>query len=550
MHPLGYSCEWGKFPAITLTFNLGSVTGSVTNSFTVSLAGASPASSSASETVYIRSNTTTSLNAAPNSVTAGQSVTLTATVTSGATGPVTFYDGVSILGTRVLSGNQAVFTTTLLLSGTHSLHAAYAGDSHYSPSASAALSETIAPVSENAMLPRATYTVGAGPEAIAAADLNLDGSADLITANEGTVSVLLNNGNGSFKPAVNYPAVGSATGVAIADFNRDGKPDLVVGGSSGIVILPGNGDGTFQAPVTLNTAYSGTVQAVDLNGDGSPDIVAFSGSALVVFLGNGDGTFQPPSTIISEPNGAAFFLADINLDGKPDLVTWSSSGVSVLLGKGDGTFQTPLAVAPYYYAVAVGDFNGDGKPDITVTSGFGIYCYAGNGDGTFKAPVHTNSNISSGYSAIAGDFNGDGKLDLALSGYGGGSIYILFGNGDGIFGPAVTFTTSAHDYGTPFTLAAADFNGDGRLDLAVANSQLGNTVDVFLGNSFPGLAVASTHFGRFTAGQIGYYQLTVSNPLFITTSGTVSVTDLLPAGLTATAISGSGWNCVLAIVRE
>ena len=142
-----------------------------------------------------------------------------------------------------------------------------------------------------------------------------------------------------------------------------------------------------------------------------------------------------------------------------------------------------------------------------------------------------------GESLVAGDFNGDGKLDLAYLGT-GSSVTLLFGNGDGTFQPELAIGGEA---GAP--IVTADFNRDGRVDFAVAN-QIGG-VTVYLGGQQSGLNVSSSHFGAFTAGATGRYQITVTNLTYAMTTGTVTVKDALPAGLTAASIGGTGWTCTL-----
>jgi uncharacterized repeat protein (TIGR01451 family) len=143
-----------------------------------------------------------------------------------------------------------------------------------------------------------------------------------------------------------------------------------------------------------------------------------------------------------------------------------------------------------------------------------------------------------------GDFDGDGKADLAVANYYANNVSVLRGNGDGTF-------RAANNYGAgtgPYSVAVGDFNGDGGADLAVAN-QNGSNVSVLLGVAvvLPDLAVTKTHSGSFTQGQTSgaAYTITVVNLGTAATSGTVTVTDALPTGLTATAISGTGWTCTL-----
>jgi hypothetical protein len=380
--------------------------------------------------------------------------------------------------------------------------------------------------------PAVAYAAG-GYDAVsvAVADVNGDGKPDLLVATcgnnsfnstcaqEGSVGVLLGNGDGTFQPPVNYGSGGViANSVAVADVNGDGKPDLLVAncGSGGgscfngtVGVLLGNGDGTFQAAVPYGSGgYNANSLAVaDVNGDGKPDLLVTNDCAsssncpgpgsVSVLLGNGDGTFQ---TAVSYPlAGAAWSssvaVADVNGDGKPDLLvanacsTIPKSGypctsggvVSVLLGNGDGTFQTPV---PYgsggvdAVSVAVADVNGDGKPDLLVantcatvgqqfcTSDGLVGVLLGNGDGTFQTAVTYDSGGAGAFSVAVADVNGDGKPDLAVANYSSNDVGVLLGNGDGTFQAATIYSSAGVD---DFGLAVADVNGDGKPDLLTAS---------------------------------------------------------------------------------
>jgi uncharacterized repeat protein (TIGR01451 family) len=548
-----------SYPAIILKFNIaGSLTGNVTSTFTVGGGGETNTSNdSASDTTFLRYPTVTALVSSANPSVMGQAVTLSATVTAGATGRVDFYAGTAPLGSAPIASGQSVFATTQLPSGVSSLQAFYPGDSNYGPSASTTYSQTVTPVTDTGAKPYTSYPVGSNPSWIVAGDLNGDGKTDLVTANYGgsggSISVLLGKGDGTFRAAVTYPIAtngDSALAVVIGDFNNDGKPDVAVVTNGGIFLFPGNGDGTFGAPqpVVLSNSYAYTgLVAADFNGDGNLDLVTINAGAVVLLAGNGDGTFQPGVTLT--PSGSSYqtvLTADMNGDGKPDLLAftdYNSSSVNVLLGNGDGTFQTAIATNVPNGGVtsfAVGDFNGDGKMDLVAVYWPSASVFLGNGDGTFKAPIQSSMGPAAGSFTIAGDFNGDGKLDIAYAGYYTGAITIAFGNGDGTLQLGPTLPTDAYNN----TVALGEFNGDGIPDFAVANSGA-STVDVFQGARISGLSIASTHEGRFIAGQGGTYSLTVTNSQFAGTSAAVTATDTLPAGLTAASISGQGWACTV-----
>ena len=349
-------------------------------------------------------------------------------------------------------------------------------------------------------------SAGLYPSAVAVADVNGDGNPDLLVANECTdsactsdnVSVLLGNADGTFKPQVSYPAGGSyAFSVSAADLNGDGVSDLVVSNdcadpscaAGSVSVLLGNRDGTFNSAVSYG---SGGVNADfatvgDVNGDGKPDLLVSNrcsnsgcvNGSVAVLLGNGDGTFQAAVAYGLPAYGSnSLAVADINGDGKLDLVLPTQCGVAdcsmaavhVLLGNGDGSFQTPVSYGSggtYASSVAIADLNGDGHLDLIVsnqcadsacvTGNVSIGVLLGNGDGTFQTAVATaipGSNIAQ--LAVA-DFNGDGKLDVA-SGY---TNFLLLGNGDGTFQPPSTLGAAGSG------IAVGDFNHDGKPDLAI-----------------------------------------------------------------------------------
>ncbi len=349
--------------------------------------------------------------------------------------------------------------------------------------------------------PARTFAAGSYPDAIAVGDFNGDGVPDLVVANEeidanrhGAVSVLLGKGDGSFQEPVSYAAGTYVTSVAVGDFNGDGVQELVVtnADSNTVGVLLGKGDGSFQ-PAQFYTAVAGpsSVAVADFNGDGILDLVTantgpnYTRDSVSVLLGQGNGSFQDARDFSTGYGSASVAVADFNGDGLADFaVTSELDGmVNVFLGTGDGSFQDPrnLVAGSYPASVVVADFNGDGIPDLAMVNYTGVTVLAGNGDGSFQAtPSYPAGPIP--YGVAVGDFNGDGVPDLAVADWGdlygrSGSVSVLLGNGDGTFQPARTYATGV----TSFTVAVGDFNGDGVLDLAVANRDSAN-VSVLLGN--------------------------------------------------------------------
>ena len=348
---------------------------------------------------------------------------------------------------------------------------------------------------------QSTFTVGTKPASVAVGDVNRDGIPDMVVANSGanSVSVLLGVGNGAFQPQQTFATGRRPASVVIADVNSDGRPDLVVANNRGgtVSVLLGNGNGSFQTQRAFATgAGAFSVAVADVNGDGKPDLIVSNSSAssVSVLLGNGDGTFQTQRSFATGYIAGSVAVADINGDGKPDLVVVNyglsyltpGNTVSVLLGNGDGTFQSQVTyeTGQNPQAIAIADINGDGKPDLIVGNtgssyypGDTISILLGNGNGTFQ----TQQALATGdapASIVATDVNGDGKIDLVVANDGSGTVSVLLGNGDGVFQPQQSFATGS----SPDSVAVADVNGDGRADLVVANYS-SKSVSVLLCNS-------------------------------------------------------------------
>ena len=399
---------------------------------------------------------------------------------------------------------------------------------------------------------------------VTVSDVNEDGKPDLLVANycadsncltDGSVGVLLGNGDGTFRPAVTYDSGAShAVSVTVADLNEDGKQDLVVanycGSSSNcatgsVGVLLGRGDGRFRAAVTYSSGgYEAQSVAVeDVNRDGKLDVLvanvicAPNGCAtgsVGVLLGNGNGTFQPAVTYDSGGFSAeSVAVEDVNKDGKPDLLVANTcvgnggfdcetGSVGVLLGNGDGTFQTPVRYVSGgtgASSVVVMDVNEDGSPDLLVANACGnngnygcmigsVGVLLGNGDGTFHAAVNYTSGGYQPYSVAVNDLNGDGNPDLLVanrcvdSGNCNGVVGVRLGNGDGRFQPVVTYDSGGYE---AQSVAVADVNGDGKPDLMVANvcadsdCTNGGVVGVLLGNG-DGTFQAAMSYG--SGGQV------------------------------------------------
>jgi hypothetical protein len=222
---------------------------------------------------------------------------------------------------------------------------------------------------------------------LALTDVNGDGKLDLVTANneDNDASVMLGNGRGAFAraPGSPFPVGPSPYPLAVGDVNRDGKPDIITPnskpGDRTLTVLLGDGKGGFKPAGDSPVRAAGNPYYVtlgDANGDDKLDLVAThndDGRATVLF-GDGRGGFAaaPGSPVALGSRAMGVVLADVNRDGKADLVATGGDGVRVLLGDGRGAFEaapgSPFPVGKGSWRLAVADLNGDGKLDVA-TSG-------------------------------------------------------------------------------------------------------------------------------------------------------------------------------------
>ncbi|MCJ7459531.1 MAG: FG-GAP-like repeat-containing protein [candidate division Zixibacteria bacterium] len=233
------------------------------------------------------------------------------------------------------------------------------------------------------------YPAGSGSHSVYCADLDGDGDLDLAVADVwvDNVSILKNNGDGTFQTGVAYATADYPLGVSCADLDGDGDLDLAVAnngmlGGNSVSILKNNGDGTFQTKVDYAAAdYPRDLFCADLDGDGDIDIATanWGGMTVSILKNNGDGTFETHVEYGVRLHPHFIFCADLDGDGYLDVVTGNrgedyspDSTVSILRNNGNGTFQTKVDYRAGYGASGVfcADLDGDGDLDLSVGNQF------------------------------------------------------------------------------------------------------------------------------------------------------------------------------------
>jgi large repetitive protein len=353
--------------------------------------------------------------------------------------------------------------------------------------------------------PRTLIKEGDHPDAIAAADLNGDGRADLVAGNSSSndVSIFLGSGGGAFASEIRVTTGPSPSALVVRDLDGDARPDLAVADrgdgpdfAGDVTLLRGRGDGTFASMGRIGVQGAVLDMALgDFDADANPDLALvvgalpslsfYSGTEIALLNGLGDGTFGPEKRFIAASGTVRIAVADFNGNGRDDVVM-TGTPQQDLFGPNTGHLLDPEGAtfgarsrftAGRARSAVSGDFDGDGRADLAVANAGVLTCQPicgnspgdvsillGAGDGTLAAassnPVGTDPS-----SLVRADLDNDGSADLAMANEGSDDLSILFGRGDGTFEPETRLPVGA----APVSLAAVDLDHDGDIDMVVAD---------------------------------------------------------------------------------
>jgi Ca2+-binding RTX toxin-like protein len=295
-----------------------------------------------------------------------------------------------------------------------------------------------------------------------------------------------------------FPANGASTSIVATDIDGDGDEDLIVANHSNgtLSLLRNNGNGTFAAPISGTFGLEVTVTAGDLDGDGDDDLAIANGAdnTVSILQNDGAGNFAAPVNFPTGDRPEINTPADIDGDGDLDLITTNTVGfnpntsnnigntISILRNNGTGNFAAPetLTVGNGVSGAISADFDSDGDLDL-VTSDQGdntLSVLLNNGNGTFAVP----GKLTVGFrpdGIVAADLDGDSDVDIANSNFGDSSVTVSTNDGNGTFVSAVRFPTNE----APSDLTSADLDGDGDIDLAMRHSSVNNSTGTVSGTT-------------------------------------------------------------------
>jgi hypothetical protein len=350
--------------------------------------------------------------------------------------------------------------------------------------------------------PASTFPAGIASSGVALGDFSGDGQTDLAVTNAGSndVNILLGEGGGSFTSGSRIGGLQEPVMIAAARLNADQRLDLVVVNRNAdtVAVLDGLGGGGFSAPRAYRSGSAGStpnsLAVADMNLDGHPDVLVSNNRSndASVLLGDSNGNLGPPRAFVADLEPLAVLTEDFNQDELPDAMVLSRGDagptVAALLGIGDGSVFAveDVVTEPGPTAVVTGDANNDGLTDLIVshlpaTQGASgpVLVYHADPRVGFAQPLVLQS-TGDAVTVAAGDFNADGYLDAAAINRSTANVSVFLGRVTGGFSSAQDYAVGAG----AVAAVAADWNRDGRTDLAVARQ--GSTpegVDILLANA-------------------------------------------------------------------
>jgi hypothetical protein len=375
--------------------------------------------------------------------------------------------------------------------------------------------------------PAELYPVGSVPVGVTVADVDGNGTLDVISANSqsGDLSLLVNNGDGTLAPEVRL-AVGGGNPrlAAVGDLDGDGDADVVASlrdGPGTIAVFLAESAGVFAPAVQYGTGGVFVLAMTDLDGDEDLDVAVMLGVAVSVFRNAGDGTFGAAEVypVFEAPivYTADLAAADVDGDGWTDLIAVNDcplgcdASIAIMINAGDGTFLPPvpldLGIASAG-AVRADDLDGDGDADLALVHcafpGSDLVIALNDGAGAFTELSRTPTGrrcaggtvtTPEGFAML--DVDADGAPDAVLTSRSDDEVRVLLNRGDLTFEPSLAFAAGDQ----PIAAAAGDLDGDGRVDVVTADQGIGGarTVTVLI-NQTPGACSAD----RDGSGDVGF----------------------------------------------